>query len=171
MAWEQRPGCQPGLYTLGLSLGFPMKQGNGLVQRFWLCWYLSVVFYSWKLWLQHVFLLRWPKCQGTRWPWDCEQRLTPSVYRLQFSQCVEDVPVGSRAPTHPQLSYCSIWQPRPICLGSLSTCQPPARDEGRTLWKVGSMYSKLTPWADQERCPWAALQFLQHRQPRNVHTA
>lgn len=44
----------------------------------------------------------------------------------------------------PRLSFCSsvmmlsIHQSRPICLGPLSTSQSPARNKGRTLWKIGS---------------------------------
>lgn len=61
-----------------------------------------------------------------------------SVSGLEIFVCASQLtwfPQGSGTPPPAFflfLSYDAL-QSRPICLGPLSTCQPPARNEGRTL--------------------------------------
>lgn len=86
------------------------------------------------------FLLRWPVCQEDR-AGMCLSTGSGSVSGLEIFP-TDMVSLGLRQ--LPRLSFCSsvmmlsIHQSRPICLGPLSTCQSPARNEGRTLWKIGS---------------------------------
>lgn len=126
----------------GSEFSFPMKQVNGLVQ------FLALLISIWYfVTLEAVsvacFLLRWPMCQEDR-AGMCLSTGSGSVSGLEIFVCFPPDMVSSGLRQLPRLSFCSsvmilsIHQSRPICLGPLSTCQSLARNEERTLWKIGS---------------------------------
>lgn len=110
---------------------------------FWLCWYLFGIFVILEAVSVACFLLRWPMCQEDR-AGLCLSTGCGSVSGLEIFVCYPPDMVSSGLRQLPQLSFyssvmmLSIHQSRPICLGPLSTCKTPPRNEERTLWKIGS---------------------------------
>lgn len=128
---------------------------------FWLCWYLLVIFYySWSCGCS-MFSVEVAKVSGRQGKCEVVGRHLAQalVLPLRWCRCASHLtwfPQGlDSSPGLLSVSQLKCFHP-PVqahCLRSWSTCQSPARDEGRTSWKIGSIYSKLALWADLERCP------------------